>query len=469
MPTATPTAADPVAAQPRDDRYPPQIPFIIGNEACERFSYYGMRSILTVFMIQSLLMATADSKATYHLFVSACYLTPLLGGWISDRFWGKYKTILYLSLGYCIGHGILAVNESKTGLFAGLFFIALGAGGIKPCVSSYVGDQFTSQNKHLVKKVFDLFYWSINFGSFFSTMLIPWVYKHYGSGWAFGIPGILMAIALAIFWAGRKQYHNVPPTRETGSAGFLSVAWSAWRHRANRKAGEGFFRPALAEYKPQDVEGAEAAAAIFRVFATVSVFWALFDQHGSSWVVQAKQMELNVLGWQLEASQLSALNPLMVMGMIPIFTYGIYPAIERMGFPMTPLRRMSAGMAIAASSFVAAALIQIPLDNGNKISAAWQIIPYLLLTGSEIMVSITGLEFAYTQAPRAMKSTIMSFWFLTVFVGNLITAYVSKINVFTGAMEFWFYAGLMAFVSVIFIWEASRYKVREYYEEAPAH
>jgi POT family proton-dependent oligopeptide transporter len=125
---------------------------------------------------------------------------------------------------------------------------------------------------------------------------------------------------------------------------------------------------------------------------------------------------------------------------------------------------------VAASSFAAAALIQVPLDHGTKISAAWQIIPYLLLTASEIMVSITGLEFAYTQAPRSMKSTIMSFWFLTVFVGNLITAWVSQVNVFEGAMFFWFFAALMFGVSLIFIWAASRYKVREYFEQgAPAH
>ena len=464
MSTATADSA-PVDVSKRDDRYPAQIPFIIGNEACERFSYYGMRSILTVFMVQTLAMAASDSKAIYHLFVSACYLTPLLGAYISDRQWGKYKTILLLSLGYCVGHGILATGESRTILYAGLFFIAMGAGGIKPCVSAYVGDQFTSKNKHLVKNVFDLFYWSINFGSFFSTMLIPWVYAKYGSRLAFGIPGILMALALFIFWLGRDKYHNVPPTRETGSAGFLPVVLSAWKRRSARKAGEGFFKPALADYTAQDVDGAEAAAAIFRVFAAVSIFWALFDQHGSSWVLQAKQMELNVWGWQLEASQLSALNPLMVMGLIPIFSYGIYPAIEKLGFPMTPLRRMSAGMVVAATSFAAAALIQIPLDHGTKISAAWQVIPYLLLTAAEIMVSITGLEFAYTQAPRSMKSTIMSFWFLTVFAGNLITAYVSEINIFEGAAFFWFFAALMASVSVIFIWEAGRYQVRDYYEK----
>ncbi|MEK7234704.1 MAG: POT family MFS transporter [Elusimicrobiota bacterium] len=451
----------------KTDRFPRQIRYIVGNEACERFSFYGMRSILVVFMVGQLLMEKSESTAVYHYFVSACYLFPLLGAWIADRFWGKYKTILILSLGYCLGHGILAMFDSKAGLYAGLFFIALGSGGIKPCVSAFVGDQFTSKNKHLVKSVFNVFYWAINFGSFFSTMMIPWVLDRFGPSWAFGIPGVLMAIALFIFWLGRAQYVNAPPTRTTGSVGFIPIFWYAlinWNRQGN-----GFWAPARKKFKVADVEAAGAAGAIFKLFATVSIFWALFDQHGSSWVLQAQQMDLNVLGVQFKASQIAALNPLMVMGLIPIFAYGIYPGIEKLfGIIMTPLRRMSVGMVLTALSFVAAGLVEVALDGGIKVNVSWQFIQYVLITVSEVMISITGLEFAYTQAPRSMKSTIMSFWLLTVFVGNMITAWIAAINIFKGAMFFFFFAGLMAAVSVIFIWSAARYKPREYFEEQPA-
>src|SRR5680860_1628269 len=134
-----------------DNKFPSQIKYIVGNEACERYSYYGMRSILTVFMIQVLLMQEAEATSTYHLFAGACYLFPLLGAFISDRFLGKYKTILYLSLVYCSGHAVLAVWETKMGLYAGLALIALGSGGIKPCVSAHVGDQFKANQTHLLK------------------------------------------------------------------------------------------------------------------------------------------------------------------------------------------------------------------------------------------------------------------------------------------------------------------------------
>lgn len=462
------TAAMPFDAAAAKDRFPPQIRYIIGNEASERFSYYGMRAILTVFMVSHLLMQKHEATAVYHLFVSACYLTPLLGAWISDRYWGKYRTILTLSIVYCLGHAVLAIWETKAGVYAGLGLIALGAGGIKPCVSAHVGDQFTDKNKHLVPKIFDIFYFSINFGSFFSTLLTPWLLVKYGPSWAFGIPGILMAVATFVFWLGRKYYVHVPPTGVTGKPGFAAILMAALKNGDKRPAGGDFFSAARAVYSEEDVEGARAARDVFKVFATVSVFWALFDQHGSSWVLQAQQMDLNVMGVKWEASQLSALNPIMVMVLIPFFAKVIYPAVEALGVKVTPLRRMATGMFVAAASFAAAALMQIPLDKGQTISAAWQVASYLLLTMSEVMISITGLEFAYTQAPRSMKSTLMSFWFLTVFAGNILTAWVAELNKFQGASFFWFFAALMFAVSFIFAWTASRYKVREYLEDGSA-
>jgi POT family proton-dependent oligopeptide transporter len=450
------------------DRFPPQIKYIVGNEAAERFSFYGMRSILTVFMISHLMMADHQAEATFHLFVSACYLFPILGGWISDRFWGKYKTIMILSVVYCLGHLVLALKESTTTLYWGLGLISLGAGGIKPCVSAHVGDQFTRKNQHLVASIFDVFYFSVNFGSFFSTLMIPWVLPHYGSKWAFGIPGILMAVATFVFWLGRKQYVHVPPTGKTGAAGFMPVFLNALTRQKERKPGEGFFDVARSRYSAEEVEAAKAASDVFVLFAAVSAFWALFDQHGSSWVLQGQQMNLTVLGFKLEASQMAALNPIMVMILIPLFSKWIYPAVRRAGFEPTPLRRISVGMFTAAAAFAASAFLQTLLDAGAKPSVAWQAVPYLLLTAAEIMVSITGLEFAYTQSPRSMKSTIMSFWLLTIFAGNLLTAYVSEINRFHGAAYFVFFTGLMAGVSVLFLWIASRYKVRSYLEEGLA-
>src|SRR6187399_147224 len=211
-------------------RIPRQIPFIIGNEGCERFSFYGMRNILTVFLVSSLLadLPEADrpgaAKDVFHTFVIGVYFFPLLGGWLADRFFGKYNTILWLSLIYCCGHLCLALFESsRAGFYTGLGLIALGAGGIKPCVAAFVGDQFDQTNKHRAKVVFDAFYWIINFGSFFASLLMPIFLKQLGPAIAFGIPGALMFISTVVLWLGRKHYVMVPPTPPEPDS-FLNVA-----------------------------------------------------------------------------------------------------------------------------------------------------------------------------------------------------------------------------------------------------
>jgi POT family proton-dependent oligopeptide transporter len=293
----------------------------------------------------------------------------------------------------------------------------------------------------------------------------------YGPGVAFGVPGILMAIATFVFWLGRHHYVHVPPTGKDGPAGFLPVFTYAltrlgdYGKKKKREKMENFIDMAKEKFTPAEVEGTKAAFGIFILYATVSVFWALFDQQGSTWTLQAREMDLNFMGMQMAPDQIQALNPIMVMALIPFFSLVLYPGVEKLGIKVTPLRKMSAGMVVAGLSFAIVAVFQHFLDSGVKLNAMWQFIPYLVITMAEVMVSITGLEFAYTQAPRAMKSTIMSFWLLTVFVGNFLAAGVSSTGL-TGAPEFWFYSGLMLFVSVIFMFSASRYKTRNYMETA---
>lgn len=449
-----------------NNKFPSQIKYIVGNEACERYSYYGMRSILTVFMIQVLLFQEADATSTYHLFAGACYLFPLLGAFIADRIWGKYKTILYLSLVYCAGHAVLSMWETRTGLFAGLALIALGSGGIKPCVSAHVGDQFKANQTHLLKKVYELFYFMINFGSFFSTLITPWTLKHYGASVAFGIPGVLMFIATFVFWLGRHEYAHVPPTKSDGH-GFMNILASAIRNRSTRPVGTPFLDGALKEHSREQVDAGKAVLDIAKLFAAISVFWALFDQHGSSWVIQAMKMDPVFMGMTFEPSQISAWNPIMVMGLIPLFSMGLYPLLDKVGLKTTPIRRMTWGMFVAAASFALVGLLQMWMDGGATVNVMWQFFPYLVITMAEVMISITGLEFAYTQAPRSMKSTIMSIWLLTVFFGNLITAYVSKVNFFPVASTgyFMFFAVLMGIFAFIFWYMGKGYKVKNYMEK----
>lgn len=386
---------------------PPGIPYIIGNEAAERFSFYGMRTILVVFMAQYLAlmdghggrpMSGTQAVEYYHQFASWVYFTPLAGALIADIFLGKYRTILWLSIVYCFGHGALACmgsfGNSKGWLLAGLLLICIGSGGIKPCVSAHVGDQFGKRNYQLIPRIYNWFYFSINFGSFFSTLLTPWLLEHYGPHWAFGVPGVLMAIATFMFWLGRHRFVHIPPS------------------------GLGFFREVFSR------EGMIALGKLAPLFVFIAVFWSLYDQTGSSWVLQAEQMDLKFMGITWLESQVQAVNPILILVFIPLFTFIIYPAIDR-SFPLTPMRKIGIGMALMAVSFGLTTLIQTWIDAGQRPSIGWQILAFVLITASEVMVSIVGLEFAYTQAPKAMKSWVMSLFWLSVWGGNQFTAQVN--------------------------------------------
>ncbi|WP_242346126.1 POT family MFS transporter [Anaeromyxobacter terrae] len=440
------------------ERYPPQVKYIVGNELCERFSFYGMRSILTLYMIQYLLFAQQDAKAYFHYFVMANYLTPLVGGWIADRFWGRYRTILWISLGYVAGHAVLAIWETPAGLLAGLSLIALGAGGIKPCVSAFVGDQFGQSQQTLMQRVYGWFYWSINLGSASANLLIPWLLKRHGASVAFAIPGVLMALSLIVFWAGTKHYVQAPPSGPNPH-GFLRVVGRAVRRLGTGRAGEHWLEGARDTHPPEAIAGARAVFRIMGVFAAVTLFWTLFDQKASSWVIQASQMDLVVRGWEMSPAQLQAANPFLVMTLIPLFTWGVFPLLERRGVELSPLRKMTAGMFITALSFGAAAVVQMFVDRGGAPpSALWQLPQYVLLTVGEVLVSVTGLEFSYTQAPRSMRSTIMSLWFLTIALGNLLTAVFTRLVSLEGAAYFWVFAGLMLAAAFAFREVARRYR-----------
>ncbi len=456
-----------VAAPADRQKFPPQITYIMASEGAERFSFYGMRNILVIYMVQYLLFSAADSKASYHYFVMANYLMPLFGGWLADRFLGRYKVILFLSFGYVLGHVVVAALETRMGLLAGCALIAIGAGGIKPCVSAFVGDQFAPDQKHLLQKVYGLFYWMVNLGSVTASLLIPWLLKAHGPAVAFGVPGLLMGLALVFFVAGRRKYVYVPPTGPNPDS-FVKVVATAIRRRKERPAGSDWLEPARAVHPVEAVDGARAVLRVSAVFAMVAGFWALFDQKGAAFVLQAKQMNLDVGvvqflgmrfgGFRLAESQMNAVNPFFVLMIVPLFQAVVYPGLVRMGVKVTALGRMSVGMFLTMFSFVVMAAIQAVIDGGARPHVFWQVIPILILTVGEVMISVTGLEFAFTQAPKTMKSTVMSFWLLTSAIGNLVAAVVSQWNRFQGAAYFLFFAGLMLCCAVGFVILAKRYR-----------
>jgi POT family proton-dependent oligopeptide transporter len=446
--------------------FPKQALFILGNEAAERYSYYGMKGILALYITNVLLKDKDYSTSVIHLFGFVNYFMPLLGAWVSDKFWGRYRTILWISLFYCAGHGVLALSDlfhtvdAKVWcLFAGLGLIAFGSGGIKPCVSAFMGDQFRPEQRHLLPKAYAAFYWCINLGSTAAFLTIPLVRKEFGYGWAFGIPGLAMGLATFVFWLGTRHYTMVPPTAQTKTAGFFQVLFFALEHRSDRKPDQGFWDSARSRFSEAEVDAARSVLPILGIFALLPVFWALFDQTFSTWVLQGEQMVPYLIGnYSIGPEEMLSANPILVMILIPIMTMVVYPLFGRLA---TPLRRMCTGMFLAAFSFVIVAWLQQQLDAGVPLSILWQIVPYVVLTTAEVLFSTTGLEFAFREAAPSMKSTIMSFWLLTVALGNLLVTGITTVagqvlgtggghDVSVTPTMFLFYAGLTFVVAIVF-------------------
>jgi POT family proton-dependent oligopeptide transporter len=461
-----------LTAPQKTDKMPSGVPFIVGNEAAERFSYYGMNSILVPFMVHHLLtssgapdhMTPAQADFWYHLFVGVMFILPFLGAFLADAVLGKYRTILYVSLFYCLGHLVLAIDHTRTGLALGLALIALGAGGIKPCVSANVGDQFGASNQHLLSRVYNWFYFSINVGSAFATLLIPWMLEPYrvspgqaagmpawlvrlleglhGPDVAFGTPGVLMAIATLVFWLGRKKFVHLPAAGVTAYFSELSKR-----------------------------ENLRAIGNLLILVPFVSMFWALWQQNFSSWVVQAEKLDRHLFGIEWQPAQIQTVNPIFILTMLPLFSYVIYPALGKV-FQLTPLRKMGLGLFVTVFAFLIIALIQTWIDAGQTPHIIWQLLAFVVLTAGEIMVSVTHLEFAYTQAPKKMKSLVMCTYLVAISLGNWFTA---AVNYFiqnpdgslrlTGATYFYFFAAVLLATAVLFVFFARFYRGTTYIQD----
>jgi POT family proton-dependent oligopeptide transporter len=431
---------------------PPGIPYIVGNEAAERYSFYGMRAILVIFMTKYLMnaegqldvMSDDQAKAWFHVFVMAVYSFPILGSVLSDAFLGKYRTIMALSIVYCFGHLTLAIDDSRVGLGVGLALIAVGSGGIKPCVSAHLGDQFGRSNAYLLTKVFGWFYFAINVGALASILFAEPLLHRFGPSVAFGVPGVLMALATLVFWMGRNQFVHIPP----GGMAFVRDVFSK--------------------------EGLEVLGRLAIIYAFILMFWALFDQQGSAWVLQAERMDRHfIIDW--DPSQAQWLNPALVLLFIPLFSRVVYPAFDNF-WRLTPLRKISIGLFLTVPAFLLPAWLEARLDAGETVNIVWQLGCYIIMTAAEILISITALEFSYTQAPKRMKSVVMGVFFASVAAGNLFTAAVnffiqnpdgtSKLD---GASYYLFFAGAMAVTAILFVPVAVWYKERRYIQdEAPS-
>uniref|UniRef100_A0A3Q0T678 Solute carrier family 15 member 1 n=1 Tax=Amphilophus citrinellus TaxID=61819 RepID=A0A3Q0T678_AMPCI len=365
--------------------YPLSIFFIIVNEFCERFSYYGMRTVLVLYFKYFLLWDEDFATTIYHTFVALCYLTPILGAIVADSWLGKFKTIVYLSIVYAIGQVVMAVSAisditdtDKNGTpdnmtfhialsMLGLILIALGTGGIKPCVSAFGGDQFQDHQEKQRSTFFSIFYLSINAGSLISTLTTPMLRAHKCGQTqqdcyplAFGVPAALMVVALIVFIIGSPMYTKNPPEGNIMVKFGKCVGFAVknrFRHRSSQyPKREHWMDWAEEKYDKLLIAQVKMVLKVLFLYIPLPMFWALFDQQVCVYTAPQQMGALTI-----QPDQMQTVNPILILILVPVMDSVVYPLISKC-FNFTPLKRMTVGMFFAALAFVAAALVQIQID-----------------------------------------------------------------------------------------------------------
>uniref|UniRef100_A0A8C2JNA9 Solute carrier family 15 member 2 n=1 Tax=Cyprinus carpio TaxID=7962 RepID=A0A8C2JNA9_CYPCA len=526
--------------------YPVSIAFIVVNEFCERFSYYGMKAVLTLYFIHYLHWDKNLSTAVYHAFSSLCYFTPLLGAVIADSWLGKFRTVIYLSIVYVIGHVVKSVGaipdvgDSTVHVvlsMLGLVLIAFGTGGIKPCVAAFGGDQFDEEHTEERRKFFSIFYMSINAGSVLSTIITPILrgdVKCFGGdcyALAFGVPAALMVIALVVFIAGSGLYKKSPPegnvlVRVCKCIGF--AIRNRWNNSKKSPKRSHWLDWAEEKYPKRLIQEIKMVFRVLVLYIPLPMFWALFDQqvkcyiHLISFVFSNTQIifflfifsplkkmaagmilaalafcaatvvEINVIPppakeslvqvYNLMDSEVTVQFPGHTVFSDPLKSYEVTSLQYRQTlitfYDVYTFNVFSVYITIihycskvwlnylAEPSFIKIKTILTtppPLFfcNGltfkkmediqaNNIHIAWQVPQYVFITAGEVMFSITGLEFSYSQAPASMKSVLQAGWLMTVAFGNVIVLIVAEGAGMEQWTEFLLFAGLLVAVSIIF-------------------
>lgn len=374
--TMVQSESDPVSPTKEKKKYPYAVFFILSNEFCERFSYYGMRAILVLYLTRWLKFEKDQATSIFHGFSLLCYLMPLFGAVLADGFLGRYRTILYLSIIYFVGNLIVSTTALPPpewiGPSIGLLLIAVGTGGIKSSVAPFGADQFAPGQEKEQQSFFSAFYFMINLGSTISMIVTPILradVQCFGEDCytlAFGVPAILMFLSLVIFLAGSSLYKKIPPTGNVIGQVFKCIYYGIKGKITSSKYEEKkhWLYHAEDKFETEFIEDVRLLLKVLFMFLPLPIFWALSDQQGSRWTLQAEHLngDMGVFG-TVKPDQVQALNPILILVLIPLFDKIIYPLLDKCGILNKPLQRMVVGLYISAGAFVVAGLVQIKLDN----------------------------------------------------------------------------------------------------------
>ncbi|XP_015121524.1 peptide transporter family 1 isoform X2 [Diachasma alloeum] len=338
-----------------------------------------MRTILALYLKNKLDYGDNTATVIYHIFTMFVYFFPLFGAMLADSVLGKFRTIFYLSIVYALGQLLLSASAVPTfGLpirefsMIGLLLIALGTGGIKPCVAAFGGDQFIlpQQEKHLIM-FFSVFYFAINSGSLISTFLTPELRNNvtcFGDqecfSVAFLVPAILMIVSIVIFLSGKSLYRLKKPEGNVVLGVVKCMSRAIYRKIKSKKElkRDHWLDYADDKYDTTLISDIKAALQVLTLFIPLPFFWALFDQQGSRWTFQATRMDGQIGNFLLKPDQMQVVNPLFIVIFIPIFETCLYPLMAKIRCTDTPLKKLTTGGILAAVAFILSALVELNLE-----------------------------------------------------------------------------------------------------------
>jgi POT family proton-dependent oligopeptide transporter len=414
------------------NRHPKGFWFVFWGELAERASFYGMKALLVLYMIDKLGYTDANSSTVASFFTAACYLLPIAGGYIADRWLGKFRTIIYFAIPYIIGHIILGSFTSEVGLYIALALLAGGSGSIKPNISTLMGRMYEEQGKsHLLSQAFSWFYMAINIGAASTMTTLPFIRDHYGYSVAFMAPTIMMALSLGVFYLGKKHYPKEDLRR-------LAITVRTPQQRHEQRA---------------------TLVRLSRLFLFIVFFWSIFDQSYSTWTLFARDyLVLDTWFGRIPPDAIQGLNPILIVIMSPFFAWLWMKTDRNKVRPLSSPRKMLIGFILV---LLCMALMTVAgfLATSSKVSILWEVGAYVLITAAELCISAIGLQLAFEEAPEHMKSMITGVWLCTVFLGDILAGLFSRLYTQTTPGDFFGMMTVMiAIVTVAFYQVGKRFE-----------
>ncbi|MBN0045984.1 MFS transporter [Streptomyces actuosus] len=435
--------------------HPRGLATLFMTEMWERFSYYGMRALLPLYLVapSGLNLGMGSATAIYSVYVSLVYLLALPGGWVADRFLGPRKTVAVSGLIIMLGHLCLALPAAAT-FFVGLGLVAIGSGLLKANISTMVGHLYKGPEDPRRDGGFTLFYIGINLGAFAAPLIIGTVGENVDWHFGFALAALGMALGLAQYLLGSRhlsEKSDVVPTplsaqekAATLRKGLIWLAVAAVFYAAVGFSGHftlnwalipltliGLIVPILVIgriLRDKDLDGAERSQvrAYVWFFVAAAIFWMIYDQGGSTLSLFAEgKADNSVLGWEFPVSWYQSVNPVMIMALAPVFAW-LWLWLNRRGKEPSTIVKFSSGLVLIGASFF---LFLAPLsisEGGHKAAAMWLVAVYFVQTVAELTLSPVGLSVTTKMAPRKYASQMMGVWFLAVTAGDSITALVSN-------------------------------------------